>query len=141
MSGLKLKLRAGEQVLINGVVLQNGDRAAEMTVKTQGAHILRLRDAIHPSEVNTPVKRVCYVAQLAVAGEATADAALGDLTRGIAQLLQVFREDTIRETLETALAEARGHNFYRCMQLLRKLLPYEALVLARGKARPEKVDA
>ena len=87
------------------------------------------------------MKLVCYVAQVAVAGEPTPDAALNDLTRGVTQLLQVFREDTIQATLEQALAEARGHNFYRCMQLLRKLLPYEALVLARGHAKPEKVHA
>ena len=59
MAGLILKLRPHEEFLINGVVVQNGDRKTRLRVKTDGAAILRLRDAIHPEEVNTPVRRVC----------------------------------------------------------------------------------
>ncbi|MEM6943362.1 MAG: flagellar biosynthesis repressor FlbT, partial [Pseudomonadota bacterium] len=73
MPGLILKLRAHEQILVNGVVMQNGERNTRLIIKTPDAKILRLRDAIHPDEVDTPVKRVCYVAQLAVAGEAEPD--------------------------------------------------------------------
>ena len=69
MPGLILKLRAHEQILVNGVVMQNGDRNARLIIKTPDAKILRLRDAIHPEDATTPVKRVCYIAQLAVAGE------------------------------------------------------------------------
>ena len=57
------------------IVMQNGERNARLIIKTPDAKILRLRDAIHPDEANTPVKRVCYIAQLAVAGEADPDEA------------------------------------------------------------------
>ena len=86
MPGLILKLRAHEQILVNGVVMQNGDRNARLIVKTADAHILRLRDAIHPDDVDTPVKRVCYIAQLAVAGEVEPEQAVTQLGSGIAQL-------------------------------------------------------
>ncbi|MEM1344184.1 MAG: flagellar biosynthesis repressor FlbT, partial [Pseudomonadota bacterium] len=91
MPGLILKLRAHEQIMVNGVVMQNGDRNARLIVKTPGANILRLRDAIHPDEVDTPVKRVCYIAQLVVAGEAEPEAAAEQLARGIAQLQDALR--------------------------------------------------
>jgi flagellar protein FlbT len=69
MTGLRLKLGPNEQVLINGAVVQNGQSKVELRIKTPNTNILRLRDAIHPDQVDTPTKRVCYIAQLAVAGE------------------------------------------------------------------------
>ncbi len=62
MTGLVLKLGPHERVMINGVVMENGDRRARLNILTPEANVLRLRDAIHPSEANTPVRRVVYVA-------------------------------------------------------------------------------
>ena len=70
MTGLVLKLGPHERIMINGVVMENGDRRARLNVLTPEANVLRLRDAIHPDEANTPVRRVCYIAQLVLAGEA-----------------------------------------------------------------------
>ena len=58
MSGLILKLSPKERLLINGAVVENGDRRARLSILTAGANILRLRDAIHPEQVRTPVQRV-----------------------------------------------------------------------------------
>ncbi len=82
MSGLILKLAPKERVLINGAVIENGDRRSRLAIVTPGANILRLRDAIHPEEVNTPVRRVCYIAQLVLSGDAKPDEATHQLMRG-----------------------------------------------------------
>ena len=54
MSGLVLKLGPRERIMINGVVMENGDRRTRLNVLTPDANVLRLRDAIHPDEANTP---------------------------------------------------------------------------------------
>lgn len=129
MPGLILKLRAHEQILVNGVVMQNGDRSARLIVKTPDARILRLRDAIHPDEVDTPVKRVCYIAQLAVAGEAEEQEAARQLRRGIAQLRDALVGMEGSDCLDEAQEALRGRNFYGAMRALRRLLPVEAALL------------
>ena len=86
MSGLVLKLGPRERIMINGVVMENGDRRARLNVLTPDANVLRLRDAIHPDEAKTPVRRVCYIAQLVLAGEADPEEARRQLLRGIEQL-------------------------------------------------------
>lgn len=48
MSGLILKLAPKERILLNGAVLENGDRRARLRIITPRAHILRLREALHP---------------------------------------------------------------------------------------------
>ena len=77
--------------MINGVVMENGDRRTRLNIMTPDANVLRLRDAIHPDEANTPVRRVCYIAQLVLAGEADPEEARRQLLRGIEQLSQVFQ--------------------------------------------------
>ena len=143
MPGLILKLRAHEQILVNGVVMQNGERNARLIVKTPDAKILRLRDAIHPDEVDTPVKRVCYVAQLAVAGEVEPNTAEAELRRGIGQLAQALRGFDGFEDLEEAARELDAGNFYACLRNLRRVLPVEErlLALADNRATDQRREA
>ena len=58
MTGLVIKLKPNEKVLVNGVILQNGDRAARIRVRSENVSILRARDAISKEDANTPLKRV-----------------------------------------------------------------------------------
>ena len=130
MSGLVLKLSPGERVLINGAVIENGDRRTRFSIVTPNAHILRLRDAIHPDEVTTPVRRVCYVAQLALSGDAEPGVARTQLLRGIEQLSQVFRDPDSRLLLAQATQAAAASEFYPVLRNLRGLLPREERLLA-----------
>ena len=132
MPGLILKLRAHEQILVNGVVMQNGDRNARLIIKTPDAKILRLRDAIHPDEATTPVKRVCYVAQLAVAGETDLDEAHSQLTSGISQLHDALRGYDTEGCLEEAAQALEHDNYYAALRALRRLLPLEESLLSGG---------
>lgn len=136
MPGLILKLRAHEQILVNGVVMQNGDRNTRLIIKTPDAKILRLRDAIHPEEATTPVKRVCYVAQLAVAGETDEDEAVEQLRAGIRQLFDALRGFDGAQHLEDALDALDERNFYAVLRALRRVLPIEAVLLGEAVAEP-----
>ncbi len=132
MPGLSLKLRAHEQILVNGVVMQNGDRNARLIIKTPDANILRLRDAIHPDDVDSPVKRVCYIAQLAVAGEVEPEQAVAQLGSGIAQLQDALSGFEGCEHLDDAIDQLRRRNFYAVLRALRRVLPIEALLLSQA---------
>ncbi len=129
MSGLVLKLGPHERIMINGVVMENGDRRTRLNVLTPDANVLRLRDALHPDEANTPVKRVCYIAQLVLAGEADPDEATRQLMRGIEQLSQVFKDHDSRGHLDAATAAVGERRFYQAMRALRLLIPRETRLL------------
>ena len=133
MSGLVLKLGPQERVLINGAVIENGDRRSRLAIMTPNANILRLRDAIHPEEVNTPVRRVCYIAQLVLSGDADPEEARLQLLRGIEQLSQVFLDHDSRIQLNLATAGVLEGQHYQTLKALRSLLPREERLMA---ARP-----
>lgn len=130
MSGLVLKLGPHERVLINGAVVENGDRRSRIAIVTPNANILRLRDAIHPEEVNTPVRRVCYIAQLVLSGDAEEDEARSQLLRGIEQLSQVLMDRDSRAQLDLATDAVVDGQFYQALKALRSLLPREERLLA-----------
>lgn len=125
MSGLVLKLRPSERILINGVVIENGDRRAKLNVLTADANVLRLRDAIHPDEANTPVRRVCYIAQMVLAGEADPADGRRQLLSGIEQLSQVFRDSDSRSRLNLATENVVANRYYPALKALRGLLARE----------------
>ena len=130
MSGLVLKLGPKERVLVNGAVIENGDRRSRLSILTPNANILRLRDAIRPDEVNTPVRRVCYIAQLVLSGDATEQDARLQLLRGIEQLSQALCDPDSRAQLADATEAVVASDFYRALKRLRGLLPREERLLA-----------
>ncbi len=134
MSGLVLKLGPHERVLINGAVIENGERRSRLAIMTPNAHILRLRDAIHPEEVNTPVRRVCYIAQLVLSGDAEAGVARMQLLRGIEQLSQVLTDHDSRTHLSVATAAVLEDQHYMALKALRALLPREDRLMAAATA-------
>jgi flagellar biosynthesis repressor protein FlbT len=134
MSGLVLKLGPHERVLINGAVIENGERRSRLAIMTPNANILRLRDAIHPEEANTPVRRVCYVAQLVLSGDADPSDARMQLLRGIEQLSQVLTDHDSRSQLAAASRAVLEDQHYQALKALRNLLPREERLFAAGRA-------
>jgi flagellar biosynthesis repressor protein FlbT len=132
MSGLVLKLAPHERVLINGAVIENGDKRSRLSIMTPNANILRLRDAIHPGEVNTPVRRVCYIAQLVLSGDAKPEEAKVQMIRGVEQLSRALSDQDSRAQLAAATEALLDDQFYQALKALRALLPREARLLAAG---------
>lgn len=134
MTGLVLKLGPHERVLVNGVVIENGDKRSRLSVLTPNANILRLRDAIAPDAANTPVRRVCYMAQLVLSGDAATDEMRMPLLRGIEQLSQILTDPDSRTQLTIASKATLEGQFYPVLRALRSLLPREERLLAHRPA-------
>jgi len=133
MTGLVLKLGPHERVLINGAVIENGDKRSRLSVMTPNAHILRLKDAIHPGEATTPVRRVCYMAQLVLSGDAAAEEMRLPVLRAIEQLSQILTDADSRAQLALASKAIMGADFYPALKALRSLLPREERLLVAGR--------
>ena len=133
--GLIIRLRPYEKFLVNGVVIENGDKRTRLRIKSQDANILRLRDAMHPSEATTPVKRLYYTAQLVVTGDTDADTARIELIRGLESLYDALPDPAHREILDQAQHSLNENEYYRVMRALRPLIPVEEQLLLIARAR------
>lgn len=130
MSGLVLKLSPKERVLINGAVIENGDRRSRLSIVSPEAHILRLRDAVHPDEATTPVRRLCFALQLVLSGDHTPEAAHPALVRQIEELSQVFQDVDSRRILAEASDAVIDGQHYRALKGVRGLMPREDRLLS-----------
>lgn len=130
MSGLVIKLAPQERLLVNGAVIENGDRRTRLSILTPKTNVLRLRDAIPPDQANTPVRRVCYMAQLVLSGDSPAEDIRRPLLHGIEQLSQVFTDHDSRALLRDASDGVLHGEPYLTLRALRALLPREARLFA-----------
>lgn len=130
MTGLVIRLAPRERFLLNGAIIENGDKRTSLSIKTPNANVLRLRDAIHPEDAKTPVKRTCYLAQLILSGDGTAEDLQPPLLRAIEQLSQVFLDMDSHRHLSDATQYAIEKDYYQTLKALRNLLPREARLLA-----------
>ncbi|MEZ5892656.1 MAG: flagellar biosynthesis repressor FlbT [Parvularculaceae bacterium] len=131
MTGLVIKLKPNEKVLVNGVILQNGDRAASLRVRSDDVAILRARDAIPKEEANTPLKRIYYIAQLALARQADANEAATQILAGIEPLKSIFPGEAGVDVMRAAEA-ATEHKFYVVMRALKRHFEFERALLNRA---------
>ena len=133
MTGLVIKLKPNEKVLVNGVILQNGSRAARLRVRSSDVSILRARDAIQKEDANTPLKRVYYIAQLALAGEADLDQAAEEVLQVLEPLKSIFPgpagEDVMR-----AIDAANERKFFVVMRAVKRHFAFERVLLQRAPA-------
>jgi len=133
MAGLVLKLAPRERLLINGAVIENGDRRSKISILTADANILRLKDAIHPDSAHTPVRRVCYLAQLALSGDIRPEKARDQLILHIEELSQIFTDADSRKCIKRATEGVTSGQFYQTLKALRILIPREDRLLVVGQ--------
>lgn len=132
MTGLVLKLGPKERVLLNGAVIENGDRRSKFSIISPDANILRLRDALHPNQVKTPVARACYTTQLVLTGDSDPEQTKFQLLHKIEELSQVLTDHDSRAQLAQATEALIKGQYYQCLKALRALLPREQRLLAAG---------
>jgi len=80
------------------------------------------------------VKRVCYITQLVLAGEADPAEASFQILRGIEQLSQVFNDPDSKAHLDNATKNVRQKQFYQTLKSLRALLAREERLLSLAAA-------
>lgn len=130
MGGLVLKLAPKERILINGAVIENGDKRSRLSIVTPDANILRLKDAIHPENANTPIRRLCYAIQLVLSGDSDPDETRLMLLRRLEELAQIFDDKDSAIALAEATEALVSNQHYRCLKAVRSLLATEERLLA-----------
>ncbi len=132
---LVLKLAPHEKIIVNGVVLENGEDPARLVVHNRGT-ILRGKDALRIEEADTPARRVLYAVQCLYlfpeSREVYVDAARGFLAdiAGAAPSLAPLAGEIARSLDD--------EDAYPAMKLAKRLVDRERSILGgwTGNGRP-----
>lgn len=135
MSGLVLKVAPGERFLVNGALLENGDKPARIRISDSDARVLRCSDALKPSQVDTPVKQIYFAIQLLITGDLEPEGTLPSIRIECAKLADVFETIEPKMIPQLQVLIERG-NFYSALCHLRGIIAVEATLLSRRKVEP-----
>ncbi|MEO1015803.1 MAG: flagellar biosynthesis repressor FlbT [Pseudomonadota bacterium] len=119
MPGLMLKLRPFEAVMVNGAMIENGKRESRIRIASENVNILRMREALMPHEVTSPLAEAYYAAQLAVVGAIDGTKARSRVSEALAQHLNGDSDDAICSDAIAAAKRALADGaFYQVMRAI-----------------------
>ena len=121
---LKLSLKPGEKFVLNGAVVQNGDRRGVLVLQNK-ASVLREKDIMQADEANSPARRVYFPVMMMYLEEGEAAQYFGEFSLRLNEFMGVIRNpDVLADCLETSKNVLAG-NYYRALMTCRKLIEYE----------------
>ncbi|MDZ4761615.1 MAG: flagellar biosynthesis repressor FlbT [Alphaproteobacteria bacterium] len=134
---LKLSLKPGERFVVNGAVLENGDRRAVLLLQNK-ASILREKDIIQPEEATTPVKRIYFPIMMMYLEPADANRQFDEFVLRLNEFMGAIRSTDVLKDCVSMSREVMAGEYYKALTRCRKLLLFEQGLLANvGTSLPE----
>lgn len=130
---LKLSLKPGERFVVNGAVLQNGDRRAVLLLQNK-ASILREKDIIQPEEANTPAKRIYFPIMMMYLDPGGANQFYDEFVMRLNEFMGAIRSTDVLKDCVSLSREVMAADYYKALTRCRKLLTYEQGLL--GNVHP-----
>lgn len=122
---LKLSLKPGEAVVVNGAVIRNGERRGTLLLETQ-ARILRERDIIFPEDVQSAREAAYFaVMQIYLTGD-TSGPLYDACISALADLMDEVEDEPGREEVLSIARSLAGGQIYQALGACRKLVRREA---------------
>lgn len=136
MAGLVLSLKANEKFLVNGALIQNGDKRGQIHLPDSSVNVLRVSDCLHPDEVNTPVRHAYYLAQIILSGDVDKTNGALDLLSALSTLDTVFKGTDAGVQIGKALLSATAGRYYSVLCSLKRVFAIEASMLSAPAVAP-----
>ncbi len=126
---LKLSLKPGEKVVLNGAVIQNGDRRTNLLLQNK-ASVLREKDIMQIEDVNTPARRIYFpVMMMYLEGSDTADV-YNEFALRMTEFMSAVRNASVLEECVAISRDVMSGDYYKALSRCRKLMDYETERLA-----------
>lgn len=122
---LNLNLKAGEKIAINGAVIVNGDRRADLTVETQ-ARILRQGDIMQPEQANTPARRLYFATMMLYLEPENIAVHAKNYEQRITELTGALIDADALNICTRLAAHVANGELYKALGLAQELIIFEA---------------
>jgi flagellar protein FlbT len=128
---LKLSLKPGEKFVLNGAVVQNGDRRGVLVLQNK-ASVLRERDIMQAEEANTPSRRVYFPLMMMYLDEGGAARYYDEFAHRLTEFMGAIRNaEVLAECVEIS-KHAMSREYYKALLGCRRLIEYEDARLAEA---------
>ncbi|MFA4951718.1 flagellar biosynthesis repressor FlbT [Brevundimonas sp.] len=121
---LKLSLKPGEKFVLNGAVVQNGDRRGVLILQNK-ASVLREKDIMQLEDVNTPARRVYFPVMMMYLDETSAPKVYDEFVLRLTEFMGATRNPEIQAECVSASRHVMAKEYYKALMSARKLVDYE----------------
>jgi flagellar biosynthesis repressor protein FlbT len=126
-STLKISLKPGEKIYINGAVLRV-DRKVSLELLNDVQFLLE-NHVLQPEDASTPLRQIYFIVQIMLMNPGGADEALGMFRRSLPLLIASFSDERVKGGLkEIDRLVGEGH-VYEALKAIRALYPIERGIL------------
>lgn len=139
---LKLSLKPGEKFVVNGAVIQNGERRSVLLLQNK-ASVLREKDIMQEHEVTTPARRIYFPVMMMYLDPAALQGKYEEFVIRMSEFMTAVRNpDILRECIATSKDVMSGE-YYKALGRCRKIMAYEEECLGhvdRGVSADSETD-
>jgi flagellar protein FlbT len=121
---LKLSLKPGEKFVLNGAVVQNGDRRGVLLLQNK-ASVLREKDIMQAEEANTPARRIYFPVMMMYLDEPSANRYYEEFAHRLTEFMGVIRNPDVLADCVTISKHVMAREYYKALMLCRRLIEYE----------------
>lgn len=121
---LKLSLKPGEKFVLNGAVLQNGDRRATLVLQNK-ASVLREKDIMHEDEVTTPARRIYFPIMMMYLSEKQDTKIYDEFVVRMTEFMNAVGSPEAMQECVAVSRDVMAGEFYKALIRCRKLIDFE----------------
>ncbi|PTD17696.1 flagellar biosynthesis repressor FlbT [Sphingomonas fennica] len=129
---LRISLRDGEKIIVNGAVLRAAGRT-DLCIENN-VTLLRGRDVMSPEEANTPARRLYFACMMAYIDSADQQRHQDAIVTLVQALMEALESPEAKAVCISFAQKVATSDFYRALADCRWLIDYEAEAMARPVA-------
>ena len=121
---LKLSLKPGEKFVLNGAVVQNGDRRGVLILQNK-ASVLREKDIMQQEDANSPARRIYFPVMMMYLDEAGPAKFYDEFVKRLNEFMGAISNPELLADCIAISKHAMAREYYKALMLCRKLIEYE----------------
>ncbi len=137
-STLRISLKSGEKIFINGAVLRV-DRKVALEFLNDVTFLLE-NHVLQPEDTTTPLRQLYFIAQMMLINPEGKDQSMALFRKSIMMLLSCFRNEEILAELKRIDAMVSSGRPFDALKAIRTLYPAEERVLSNQEITPAIIE-
>jgi flagellar biosynthesis repressor protein FlbT len=128
---LKLSLKPGEKLVLNGAVISNGDRRTTLLLQNK-ASVLREKDIMQPDGVTSPARHIYFPVMMMYLDGTVDSEWYNEFAIRMTEFMSAVRNPEILADCVQISRDVLAREYYRALVRCRKLIAYEDERLGNG---------
>jgi flagellar biosynthesis repressor protein FlbT len=121
---LKLSLKPGERFVLNGAVVQNGDRRSTLILQNK-ASVLREKDIMQADEIVSPARHIYFPIMMMYLGEGDGEVHYDAFVKRMSEFMGAIGNPQILSECISISRHVLAREYYKALMLSRRLIEYE----------------